>query len=138
MIDLSKYKALFLSESLEHLQSMNECLLEMEKGSEDDELISRAFRNAHSIKGMAASMGYDAIRDLAHSMEDLLDEIRQKRRKVEAGIVEVLFQATDQLEKMLKEIEADKLMNTPVSEFNPEQFRAMIPVSYTHLTLPTN
>ncbi len=108
MIDLSKYKALFLSESLEHLQSMNECLLELEKGKEDEELISRAFRNAHSIKGMAASMGYDAIRDLAHSMEDLLDEIRQKQRKIEAEVVEVLFQATDQLEKMLKEIEADK------------------------------
>ena len=108
MVDLSKYKALFLSESLEHLQSMNECFLKIEQGEVDEELISRAFRNAHSLKGMAASMGYEPIRDLAHSMEDLLDQVRQKQRKIESEILEVLFQATDRLEQMLKEVENDQ------------------------------
>ena len=108
MVDLSKYKALFLSESQEHLQSMNECFLKMEQGEVDEELIFRAFRNAHSLKGMAASMGYEPIRDLAHSMEDLLDQIRQKQREIETEILEILFQATDRIEQMLKEVEEDQ------------------------------
>jgi len=112
MIDLSKYKALFLSETQEHLQSMNDCLLKMEKGEQDDETIAAIFRNAHSIKGMAASMGYEPIRDLAHSMEDLLDQLRQKQRNLEKEMTEILFQAADRIEVMLKEIEQNQ-------EFNP-------------------
>ena len=96
MVDLSKYKALFLSESGEHLQSMSDCMLKFEQGNYDDETIAQAFRNAHSIKGMAASMGYTEIRDLAHSMEDLLDQVRQKQRGVETEMVELLFKAIDQ------------------------------------------
>jgi len=108
MVDLSKYKALFLSESLEHLQSMNDCMLKLENGDRDGETIAQAFRNAHSIKGMAASMGYSEIRDLAHSMEDLLDQIRQKQRPVENEMVEIFFKAIDQIEAMLKAVEQDK------------------------------
>jgi len=112
MVDLSKYKALFLSESLEHLQSMNECFLKLERGEKEEDTIATAFRNAHSIKGMSASMGYNQIRDLAHSMEDLLDQLRQKQRELDKEIVEVFFQAVDRIEKMLKEVEQDK-------EFDP-------------------
>jgi len=108
MIDLSKYKALFLSETQEHLQSMNDCLLKMEKGEQDDETISAIFRNAHSIKGMAASMGYEPIRDLAHSMEDLLDQVRQKQRTLDKETTDILFQAADRIEEMLKQIEKDR------------------------------
>jgi len=111
MVDLSKYKSLFLSESGEHLQSMNDCLLKLEQGSFDDDTIAQAFRNAHSIKGMAASMGYVEIRDLAHSMEDLLDQVRLKQRVVEKEMVEVLFKAVDRIESMLKEIEQDKALS---------------------------
>jgi len=108
MVDLSKYKALFLSESGEHLQSMNDCVLKLEQGNYDQETIAQAFRNAHSIKGMAASMGYTEIRDLAHSMEDLFDQLRQKERSVDPSLVEILFKATDKIETMLKEIKQDK------------------------------
>ncbi len=108
MIDLSKYKALFLSESLEHLQSMNEGLLKMEKEGQGDDTIAAIFRNVHSIKGMAASMGYEPIRDLTHSLEDLLDQVRQKQRGVDKELSELLFAAADRIEKMLKEIEQDR------------------------------
>jgi len=112
MVDLSKYKALFLSESGEHLQSLNDCMLKFEQGNFDDDTIAQAFRNAHSIKGMAASMGYTEIRDLAHSMEDLLDQVRQKERAVESSLVEIMFQAVDKIENMLKEIEQDKPLSS--------------------------
>jgi len=120
MVDLSKYKSLFLSESLEHLQSMNECLLKIERKEHDDDTIAQAFRNAHSIKGMAASMGYMEIRDLSHSLEDLLDQVRQKQRPVESDMVEVLFKAIDKIDNMLKEIEQDKEISSGWQEIQQQ------------------
>jgi len=107
-MDMSKYKALFVSETQEHLSSMNRGLVNIEQNPADDEAISEVFRNAHSIKGMAASMGFDPVRDLAHAMEDLMEDIRDGLRKAEPEAMDLLFKGLDTLETMLSEIQNEQ------------------------------
>jgi len=107
-MDLSKYKALFVTETTEHLQAINSNLVLLEQNPAHTEAIHSLFRSAHSIKGMAASMGFDLIRDLAHALEDLMDDFRQGRRAINREAVDLLFQGLDLLEELLKEAAADK------------------------------
>lgn len=107
-MDMSKYKGMFISETTEHLQSMNQGLLAIEQDHKNQEAISEVFRNAHSIKGMAASMGYEAIRDLAHAMEDLMDDVRQGTREPGSEVMDVLFKGADTLEALLKAVAEDR------------------------------
>jgi len=107
-MDMSKYKALFVTETTEHLQSINTNLVLLEQNPAHTEAIHSLFRSAHSIKGMAASMGFDVIRDLAHALEDLMDDFRQGRRAVNREATDLLFQGLDLLEGLVKEAAADK------------------------------
>ena len=79
-MDLSKYAALFLTESREHLLACNRSLLEWERAPASPEPVDRLFRAIHTIKGMAATMGYAAVARLAHGAENLLDALRHSRR----------------------------------------------------------
>jgi len=83
-VDLAKYRALFLEEATEHLAEMSRSLLALEKDASDREAIDTAFRMAHSIKGMAGSLGYDSITELSHALEDRMDVCRREGR-VPAG-----------------------------------------------------
>ena len=74
-MDVSKYAALFLAESQEHLRSCNRLLLEWERAPAATEPVSGLFRAIHTIKGMAATMGYTGVADLAHRAENLLDAL---------------------------------------------------------------
>lgn len=107
-MDMSKYKALFVSETQEHLQSMNRGLVAIEQDPGDQESIAEVFRNAHSIKGMAASMGFEPVRDLSHAMEDLMEGFRDGTRQVESDAMDLLFKGLDLLEGMLEEISQEK------------------------------
>src|SRR5438105_11565815 len=96
-MDLSKYAALFLAESSEHLRAFNSSLLEWEGEPAATEPVDRLFRAIHTIKGMAATMGYAPIAQLAHAMENLLDGLRQGRLSASAPIFQLLFRAVDAL-----------------------------------------
>lgn len=122
-MDMSKYKAMFISETTEHLQFMGQGLVKIEQDQNDKEAISEVFRNAHSIKGMAASMGYDSIRDLAHSMEDLMDDIREGSRTPEASSMDLLFKGLDILEIMVQEVDQDREPSTAGKDLS-EKIRA--------------
>jgi two-component system chemotaxis sensor kinase CheA len=100
-LDLAKYRALFLEEGSEHLAELSRALLELEKDVRSTEAIDVAFRMAHSIKGMAASLGYDSITEVAHRFEDRMARYRAAGR-VDAGGIGVLFQGLDGLERMLE------------------------------------
>ena len=76
-MDLSKYAALFVTESREHLKACNHSLLEWEKEPAAADPVDRVFRAIHTIKGMAATMGYTGVADLSHRLENLLDRLRQ-------------------------------------------------------------
>jgi two-component system chemotaxis sensor kinase CheA len=101
-VDLAKYRSLFLEEATEHLAEMARALLELEKEPARAEAIDLVFRMAHSIKGMAATLGYDAIAELAHRLEDHMDGYRAAGR-VEAGEgLGLLFQGLAGLEQLVE------------------------------------
>jgi two-component system chemotaxis sensor kinase CheA len=115
-MDISKYKALFVTETTEHLQAINSNLVLLEQNPSHPEAIHSLFRSAHSIKGMAASMGFDIIRDLAHALEDLMDDFRQGRRAINRKAMDLLFQGLDLLEGLVKEAAADKPFSLSIED----------------------
>jgi two-component system, chemotaxis family, sensor kinase CheA len=98
-VDVSKYAALFLAESREHLSSCNQLLLKWEREPGDPEAVGGLFRSIHTVKGMAATMGFTGVAELAHRMESLLDAVRHGRVTMDAGTFELLFRAVDALGK---------------------------------------
>ena len=98
-MDLSQYAELFLAESREHLSACNQLLLEWERNRGSPEPVGGLFRAVHTIKGMAATMGYGRVADLAHRMESLLDHLRRGGRPPADDIIQLLFRAIDALEK---------------------------------------
>ncbi|MEK7205348.1 MAG: chemotaxis protein CheA [candidate division NC10 bacterium] len=101
---MSKYIKMFVSESQEHLQKMDGLLLALEQHSEDRGAIDTLFREAHSLKGMSASMGYEELAKVSHRMEDYLDRFRGGKGALERYGVDVLFEGVDLLRKAVEEI----------------------------------
>lgn len=104
-MDTSQYMTMFLEESMENLQTLNESLLELEKNPNDVDTLNQIFRVAHTIKGMAATMGFNNIAELTHKMEDVLSEFRDGTVQVTQVVVTVLFDCLDTLEKMIDRVE---------------------------------
>lgn len=98
-MDLSQYAELFLAESREHLSACNQLLLEWERRPAAPEPVGGIFRAVHTVKGMAATMGYARVADLAHRMENLLDHLRRGGQPPADETLQLLFRATDALEK---------------------------------------
>jgi two-component system chemotaxis sensor kinase CheA len=117
MDDMSEYKEMFAVESAEHLQSMNEALLHLEKDPENSETINIMFRAAHTLKGMSATMGYTNIKELTHNMENLMDRVRKNETKLDCSSIDILFECLDTLEIMVEtpekssEIDISSLIN---------------------------
>ncbi len=103
-MDTSQYLSMFLEESSDNLQLLNESLLILENDSEDMEILNQIFRVAHTIKGMAATMGYTKMAELTHKMEDVLSKFREGQLKVTHEVVTVLFNCLDILESMVGDI----------------------------------
>jgi two-component system chemotaxis sensor kinase CheA len=96
---------MFLEESMENLQTLNESLLDLEQDPTDVDKLNQIFRVAHTIKGMAATMGFSDIAELTHTMEDVLSKFREGELKVTQQVVTVLFDCLDTLEKMVTNVE---------------------------------
>ena len=105
MMDTSQYMSMFIEESLDNLQTLNETLLELEQNPEDIDQVNEIFRVAHTIKGMAATMGFTDLAELTHKMEDVLSEFREGELKVTSDVVTVLFDCLDTLEKMVDNVQ---------------------------------
>ncbi|GIN61547.1 chemotaxis protein CheA [Robertmurraya siralis] len=100
-MELNQYLEVFIEESKEHLQSCNARLLDLEKNPEDINIVNDIFRSAHTLKGMSATMGYEDLASLTHQMENVLDAIRNHKLSVTPEILDVVFQAVDDLEAMV-------------------------------------
>ena len=96
-MDVSKYAALFLAESREHLSACNQLLLEWEREPAATSQVGGLFRAIHTIKGMAATMGYAGVADLAHRLENLLDALRQRAVTPDPAVFQLLFRSVDAL-----------------------------------------
>jgi len=100
-VDLAKYRNLFLEESTEHLAEIGQALLTLEKDSRASAEIDTVFRLMHSMKGMGASLGYDAVSELAHRLEDRLGAWRKRGQIDDVEGVAVLFRGLESLERMV-------------------------------------
>ncbi|MBR4695499.1 MAG: chemotaxis protein CheA, partial [Selenomonadaceae bacterium] len=103
-MDTNQYMDMFLDESHEHLQQLNDGLLSLEDNMEDLSVLNDIFRNAHTLKGMSATMGYNKIAELTHEMEDVLDLLRHEQLKLTEDIIDVLFKCLDSLEQMVDNV----------------------------------
>jgi len=103
-MELNQYLDLFIDESREHLQNINENLLELEKEPTNLAIVNEIFRSAHTLKGMSATMGYEDLASLTHQMENVLDAIRNNKISVSSSILDVVFQSIDDLEAMVESI----------------------------------
>ena len=98
-MDVSQYLEIFLDETKEHLQNLNTQILELESDPENMDVINEIFRAAHSLKGMAGTMGYKRMQNLTHDMENVFSEVRNGNIKVKPEMIDVLFQCLDALEE---------------------------------------
>lgn len=104
-MDVSQYLEIFLDETKEHLENLNTQILKLEQEPEDTDTINEIFRAAHSLKGMAGTMGYKRMQALTHDMENVFSEIRNGTLKVSANMIDTLFQCLDALEEYTNNIQ---------------------------------
>ncbi len=105
-MDVSQYLEIFIDETKEHLQNLSDQLLILEHEPDNADTINEIFRAAHSLKGMAGTMGYKRMQKLTHDMENVFQEIRNGNMKVQANLVDVLFRGLDALEAYLDNIQS--------------------------------
>lgn len=103
-MELNQYLSMFIDESREHLQAMNENLLSLESSPEDVSIVHNIFRSAHTLKGMSATMGFEDLASLTHEMENVLDLVRNMKLKMDPFIFDWTFKSVDALEAMVEDI----------------------------------
>jgi two-component system chemotaxis sensor kinase CheA len=106
-MDVSQYLEIFLDETNEHLQSLNTQILDLESDPENMDTINEIFRAAHSLKGMAGTMGYKRMQNLTHDMENVFSEVRNGNIKVQPEMIDVLFQCLDALQEYTNNIQTN-------------------------------
>ncbi|MDD2619644.1 MAG: chemotaxis protein CheA [Syntrophomonadaceae bacterium] len=105
-MDMSQYLDVFLEESKEHLESLNQKLLELEKHSQDISVLNEIFRAAHTLKGMSSTMGFEDLADLTHHMENVLSDLKEGILEVNSQVIDMLFQCFDRLQLIIDQIES--------------------------------
>ncbi|MBH0229293.1 chemotaxis protein CheA [Halobacillus yeomjeoni] len=103
---MNQYLDLFIEESKENLQAINDQLLALEKNPQDMTIVNEIFRSAHTLKGMAATMEYHDLADLTHQMENVLDAVRNEKLTIDEEMIDIVFDAVDDLEAMIMDIES--------------------------------
>lgn len=115
-MDMNQYLDLFLEESMEHVQKLNQNLLNLEINENRLDLLDEIFRAAHTLKGMSATMGFEALTHLTHKMENVLEKVRKKKLVLDSALFDYLFQAVDVLESMLVGIRNGNEINRTASD----------------------
>lgn len=103
-MDMSQYMSVFIDESREHLQLLNDAMLRLEKDNENLAIVEEIFRSAHTLKGMSATMGFSRTAELTHDMENILDSVRHNKLKLNSDIVDLLFECLDMLNLLTEEV----------------------------------
>ena len=115
-MDTSQYMSMFLEESSDNLQILNDSLLQLEQEPNDIDKLNEIFRVAHTIKGMAATMGFSQMTELTHKMEDVLSEFRDGKVKITKEVVTTLFKCLDTLEQMVNNITEGSEEQIPIEK----------------------
>lgn len=103
-MELNQYLSMFIDESKDHLQALNENLLQLESNPTDISIVQSIFRSAHTLKGMSATMGFEDIAHLTHEMENVLDLVRNNKLQMDSFIFDSVFKSVDALESMVQDI----------------------------------
>ena len=103
-MDVSQYLSVFLDEAKEHLQSLNDNIMVLEQDPENEDCINEIFRSAHSMKGMAGTMGYTRMQNLTHDMEDVFSDVRGGKIKIKSADIDVLLQCLDAIQEYVDNI----------------------------------
>lgn len=103
-MDVSQYLEIFIDETNGHLQNLSDCIMSLEKEPENMDTINEIFRAAHSLKGMAGTMGFKRMQRLTHDMENVFQEVRSGNMNVTSGLVDVLFQCLDAIDAYLENV----------------------------------
>lgn len=111
---MSRYLALFVTEATEHLQDLSQDLVALEK-ERTPEAVDSLFRHAHSLKGMAASMGLEGIATLAHRVEDLMDALRGQAGALDQPLVDLLLEATDTMQAQVRAAGTEETPEAPTA-----------------------
>ena len=104
-MDVTQYLEIFLDETKEHLQSLSDQFMILEQEPDNMDTINEIFRSAHTLKGMAGTMGYKRMQTLTHDMENVFSEVRNNAIKVDGAMVDLLFQCLDALEEYTENIQ---------------------------------
>ena len=104
-MDVSQYLDVFIDETKEHLQNLSDCIMTLEREPENMDTINEIFRAAHSLKGMAGTMGLKPMQHLTHDMENVFQEVRSGNKNVTSGLVDILFRCLDALDVYLENIQ---------------------------------
>ncbi|OPA77614.1 chemotaxis protein CheA [Paenibacillus selenitireducens] len=103
-MEMNQYLSMFIDESNDHLQSLNDNMMQLESNPEDISIVQVIFRSAHTLKGMSATMGFNDLASLTHQMENVLDLVRNNELKMNEFIFDTLFKSLDALENMVQDI----------------------------------
>ena len=125
-MDVSQYLGIFLDETNEHLQTLSDQLMILENEPENEDTINEIFRAAHSLKGMAGTMGYKRMQNLTHDMENVFSEVRNGKIKVDGHMVDILFQALDALEEYRENISENQDEGTNENEPIIKELQAIL------------
>ena len=115
-MDVSQYLEIFIDETNEHLQALSDCIMELEKDPENMDTINEIFRAAHSLKGMAGTMGFKRMQHLTHDMENVFQEVRSDKIKVNSPMIDLLFKCLDAIEGYLNNVKASSDEGTEDNE----------------------
>ena len=136
-MDLNQYLSMFLDEANDHLQALNENMLELEKMPDDISIVQIIFRSAHTLKGMSATMGFEDLASLTHEMENVLDMVRNNELKMDEYIFDTLFKSLDALESMVTDIANGGEGKEDVSEI-VTSLKSIVTGTYKHETVPSS
>jgi len=125
-MDVSQYLEIFIDESNEHLQNLNTQILNLKPEPENMDTINEIFRAAHSLKGMAGTMGYKRMQNLTHDMENVFSEVRNGHIKVAPGMIDILFQCLDALDEYVTNIKDSADEGTNDNESLIKQLNAIL------------
>ncbi len=105
-MDVSQYLEIFIDESSEHIQTLSDCIMTLEQEPENKDTINEIFRAAHSLKGMAGTMGFKRMQHLTHDMENVFQEVRSDKIKVDSSMIDLLFKCLDAIDSYVENIKA--------------------------------
>lgn len=131
-MDVSQYLEIFIDETGEHIQTLSDCIMELEKEPENMDTINEIFRAAHSLKGMAGTMGFKRMQHLTHDMENVFQEVRSDKIKVNSSMIDLLFKCLDAIEGYLTNIKESSDEGTEENEFIIKELNDFIAAANGH------